>query len=126
MASLYCRDFWASEKRHQDWWCWDHAVSYRREAPQIAALCNLADTTAHNGALRVLPGSHLRSAPIHASLPEAHGQAAEYLEPGHVAMKDLPDQVTLGVRAGDAVVTDYRLLYAVLAAAAEQHKGPPD
>jgi ectoine hydroxylase-related dioxygenase (phytanoyl-CoA dioxygenase family) len=58
-----------------------------------------------------LPGSHLRSAPIHASLPEAHGQAAENLEAGHVAMKDLPDQVTPGVRAGDAVVTDYRLLH---------------
>src|SRR5258708_4359209 len=26
---------------HQDWWCWDHSVSYRREAPQVALLCYL-------------------------------------------------------------------------------------
>src|SRR5438309_6443020 len=30
------------------------------------AYVDLADTNAHNGALRVLPGSHLKSAPIHA------------------------------------------------------------
>jgi hypothetical protein len=96
---------------HQDWWCWDHSVSYRREAPQIALLCYLSDTNFHNGALRVLPGSHLKSAPIHASLPEAHGHDAENLDAGHAAMADLPNQVTLGVRAGDAVVTDYRLLH---------------
>jgi hypothetical protein len=24
---------------HQDWWCWDHPVSYRGEAPQVALLC---------------------------------------------------------------------------------------
>jgi ectoine hydroxylase-related dioxygenase (phytanoyl-CoA dioxygenase family) len=96
---------------HQDWWCWDHSVSYRREAPQIAALCYLADTDAHNGGLRLLPGSHQRSAPIHASLPEAHSQTAETLEAGHVAMTDLPDQLTPGMRAGDAVAIDYRLLH---------------
>jgi ectoine hydroxylase-related dioxygenase (phytanoyl-CoA dioxygenase family) len=74
-------------------------------------LCYLADTNAHNGGLRVLPGSHLRSAPIHASLPEAHSQAAENLVAGHVAMMDLPDQKTLCMRAGDAVDIDYRLLH---------------
>jgi hypothetical protein len=24
---------------HQDWWCWDHQISYRREAAQLAVLC---------------------------------------------------------------------------------------
>jgi Phytanoyl-CoA dioxygenase (PhyH) len=96
---------------HQDWWCWDHPLSYRRVAPQIAVLCYLADTNAQNGALRVLRGSHLKSAPIHAVLPEAHGHTAEGLEPGHIALGDLPGQVTLGLRAGDAVVIDYRLLH---------------
>jgi hypothetical protein len=96
---------------HQDWWCWDHPLSYRRIAPQIAVLCYLADTTEQNGALRVLRGSHLKSTPIHAILPEAHGHGADGLEPGHIAMSDLPGQVTLCLRAGDAVVIDYRLLH---------------
>jgi ectoine hydroxylase-related dioxygenase (phytanoyl-CoA dioxygenase family) len=96
---------------HQDWWCWDHPSSYRRMAPQVAVLCYLADTNAKNGALRVLRGSHLKSAPIHAVLPEAHGHSAEGLEPGHAAMSDLPGQVTLCLQAGDAAVIDYRLLH---------------
>lgn len=96
---------------HQDWWCWDHASSYRRPAPQVATLCYLSDTDEHNGALRVLPGSHLRSAPIHALLPEAHGQAVEGLSPGHIATSDLTGQVTLCLKAGDAVAIDYRLLH---------------
>jgi len=96
---------------HQDWWCWDHAVSYGRAATQVATLCYLSETNQHNGALRVLPGSHLRSAPIHAVLPEAHGQAMVGLAPGHIAMSDLPDQATLCLQSGDAVAVDYRLLH---------------
>jgi hypothetical protein len=78
---------------HRDWWCWDHPVSYRRRAAQVAVLCYLADADASNGGLRVLPGSHHRSAPA----------------PG--ALADDPDQVTLRLRAGDAAVIDYRLLH---------------
>lgn len=96
---------------HQDWWCWDHAVSYRRAAPQVAVLCYLTATDMHNGALRVLPGSHHRSSRIHAFLPEAHAHTANDLEPGHIATSDHPDQVTLSLRAGDAVAIDYRLLH---------------
>jgi ectoine hydroxylase-related dioxygenase (phytanoyl-CoA dioxygenase family) len=96
---------------HQDWWCWDHPVSYRREASQVAVLCYLADTTAANGALRVLPGTHRRSVALHSALPEAHARDADDLGPAHPAMRDHPDQHTVAVRAGDAVVTDYRLLH---------------
>jgi hypothetical protein len=96
---------------HQDWWCWDHPVTYRPEAAQIAVLCYLSDTSADAGALRALPGSHVRSVPLHAELPEAHSRSASELDPVEPAMCDHPDQVTLAVRAGDAVVTDYRLLH---------------
>ena len=96
---------------HQDWWCWDHPATYLRMPMQIAVLCYLADTNVQNGALRVLPGSHLKSAPIHAILPEAHGHSAEELEPGHAALDDLSGQETLCLRAGDAVAIDYRLLH---------------
>jgi hypothetical protein len=69
---------------HQDWWCWDHPVSFEDAAPQIALLVYLSDTGEHTGALRVRPGSHRG---------EEH------------------DPVTLAARAGDAVALDYRLLH---------------
>jgi ectoine hydroxylase-related dioxygenase (phytanoyl-CoA dioxygenase family) len=96
---------------HQDWWCWDHPVSYRPAPSQVAVLCYLADTTANNGALRVLSGTHHRSVELHRALPEAHAHDALDLDPGHAAVRDHPDQRTVEVRAGDAVVTDYRLLH---------------
>jgi ectoine hydroxylase-related dioxygenase (phytanoyl-CoA dioxygenase family) len=95
---------------HQDWWCWDHPVSYRREAAQIALLCYLQDTTVRTGALRVLPGSHTASTRLHGVLPEAH-RDPHAVSTGNVALEDQPDQVTLELRAGDAVLLDYRLLH---------------
>ncbi len=95
---------------HQDWWCWHHPVSLRPEAPQVALLCYLGDTSERNGALRVLPGSHHRSHALHEALPHAHAEG-EQLAPGHAAFADQPGQVTLHARAGDAVVIDYRLLH---------------
>lgn len=96
---------------HQDWWCWDHPVSYHPAAAQVALLCYLCDTDSRNGALRVLPGSHLRSVPLHAVLPEAHADDAAALDPAHPSMTDHEGQVTLDLAAGDAAVIDYRLLH---------------
>jgi ectoine hydroxylase-related dioxygenase (phytanoyl-CoA dioxygenase family) len=96
---------------HQDWWAWDHPISLARDAAQVAVLCYLADTTADTGALRVIPNSHAASVPLHAALPEAHGDEASALDLSHPAMADHPQQVTLTLHAGDAVVTDYRLLH---------------
>jgi hypothetical protein len=95
---------------HQDWWCWDHPVSLRPEAPQVALLCYLSDTSEQNGALRVLPGSHHASLALHEVLPRAHAEG-EQLSPEHTVFADQPGQVTLHARAGDAVVIDYRLLH---------------
>lgn len=96
---------------HQDWWCWDHPVSYCRAPAQVAVACYLDRTGADRGALRVLPGSHARTAPVHAVLPEAHGDASTALDPSHPALRDQPGQVTLPLRPGDAVIMDYRLLH---------------
>lgn len=96
---------------HQDWWCWDHAISFASAAPQIAVLCYLCDTGQHTGALRVVPGSHRRGLPIHAELPEPHSAAAEQLAPDHPALSDHEGQVTLDLSRGDAAVVDYRLLH---------------
>lgn len=95
---------------HQDWWCWDHPVSLRPAAAQVAVLCYLSDTTLENGALRVLPGSHRHSVPLHARLPEAHARA-DQLSLDDQVFADQPGQVTLSASAGDAVVLDYRLLH---------------
>jgi hypothetical protein len=96
---------------HQDWWCWDHPITFRRPATQVAVLCYLTDTNRDNGALRVLPGSHHKSSAIHGQLPEPHGNDANSLSLDHPAMIDSPDQKTVPVKAGDAVVLDYRLLH---------------
>jgi hypothetical protein len=98
---------------HQDWWCWDHPASFQRQATQIAVLCHLSDTTKKNGALllRVLPGSHHAHTATHRLLPEAHGESACMLPVDHPALNSVAGEVTLGLRAGNAAVLDYRLLY---------------
>ncbi len=85
-------------------------MTFRPEASQAAMLCYLDDTNASTGALRVLPGSHLRSAEIHAVLPDAHREVSA-LAFDHAAFADHPDHVTLELHAGDAVLVDYRLLH---------------
>lgn len=96
---------------HQDWWCWDHPVSYQQASPQVALLCYLTATQVQNGALRVLAGTHHRSVPIHASLQQVDTHAPSDIGPDHIAMIDHPDQVTFPLNAGDAVAIDYRLLH---------------
>jgi Phytanoyl-CoA dioxygenase (PhyH) len=107
---------------HQDWWCWDHPISFRRPATQVAVLCYLTDTDVQSGALRVLAGSHRASTAAHGLLPEAHGKLADGLPRDHAALADLPGQRTLAVRAGDAVVLDYRLLHGTHANATSRRR----
>jgi len=95
----------------QDWWCWDHPVTFRHSAPQLAVLCYLTATDREHGALRLLPGSHLRSSAIHAYLAAGHSSATDDRESAHMGLSDHPEQVTLQAAAGDAVVIDYRLLH---------------
>jgi ectoine hydroxylase-related dioxygenase (phytanoyl-CoA dioxygenase family) len=73
---------------HQDWWCWDHPVSFADTAPQIAALCYLDTIESENAALRVVPGTHRGP-----SCDEAGAR-------------------TLRLGAGDVVLIDYRVLHA--------------
>lgn len=94
---------------HQDWWCWDHPVSWWPTAPQVALICSLDDTSSTRGALRVLPGSHRTSTDLHAELPEGHREPD--LPAGHRVLCDHAEQVTITTQVGDAVLLDYRLLH---------------
>lgn len=107
---------------HQDWWCWDHPVSFRPAPAQLALLIYLSDTNTENGALRVLAGSHRLSSPIHSLLPEAHGDSATELDAANPALADLAQQTTLSARAGDAVALDYRLLHGTHENASDQRR----
>ncbi|CAN7212969.1 phytanoyl-CoA dioxygenase family protein [Bradyrhizobium sp. LjRoot220] len=94
---------------HQDWWCWDHPVSYSPQSTQVALLCYLTHVGRDNGALRVIPGSHLRQTALHAALPlpeECFGLSSD-----HPAVSDHPDSQMVAVAPGDAVVLDYRVLH---------------
>ena len=96
---------------HQDWWCWDHPISYAHKPTQVAMLCYLSQTSEENGALRLLPGSHHKSSPIHALLPEAHSLSANEINEDHPALSELQEQQTIFCEPGDAVLLDYRLLH---------------
>ena len=96
---------------HTDWWCWDHPVTRRRAAAQVAVLCYLTDTTTDTGALRLLPGTHLRSIPLHGDLPAAYADPSTPDDASNPAMADHKAQVTVEARAGDAAILDYRLLH---------------
>jgi hypothetical protein len=65
---------------HQDWWCWDHWISFVRSPTQVALLCYLTDTDAQNGALRVLPGSHHTSATLSCRGFQVHRRACPSTE----------------------------------------------
>jgi ectoine hydroxylase-related dioxygenase (phytanoyl-CoA dioxygenase family) len=96
---------------HQDRWAWDHPVTFEPECSQAAVLIYLNATSTDNGALRIVPGSHHRSHPLHAHLPEPHSAEISETQDTLPAMQDAADQVTLAAGEGDAVVMDYRLLH---------------
>jgi ectoine hydroxylase-related dioxygenase (phytanoyl-CoA dioxygenase family) len=96
---------------HQDWWCWDHPLSFRAEAVQVSVLCYLSPTDGCSGALRVIPGSHRANTTLHGALPAAHSTNCDTLDLADAAFQDHPMQRTFALHAGDAVALDYRLLH---------------
>jgi Phytanoyl-CoA dioxygenase (PhyH) len=97
---------------HQDWWAWDEPASFASTPPQLFVMYYLADVGPDNGCLRVIPGSHRVSHPLHAELPEAHSETIGQAELTGPAHRLHPDEVCVRARAGDAVVGDVRLLHA--------------
>lgn len=112
------RLFW-----HYDYAIWHEPGSFEPMPKQIFLMYYLVDTTAANGCLRVIPGSHVRDNPLHGMLEEAHTQsllqAADLSSP---AFSTRPDEVDVPVRAGDLVIGDSRLLHASHANESDQHR----
>jgi hypothetical protein len=96
---------------HQDWWAWDEPISFSPRPSQVFVMYYLRDVDERNGALRVIPGSHRRSHPLHTALPDAHSSDLTRYGAGEDAHARQPDEVTVAVEAGDAVIGDSRLLH---------------
>ncbi len=96
---------------HQDWWGWDDPISYTHHIAQVFVMIYLTDTNAHNGCLRVIPGSHRRRHPLH-DAPAAHGESLSRVDdPDHPLYGDVEGEVAVPVKTGDVVIGDARILH---------------
>lgn len=100
---------------HQDWWGWDHEVSYQQQPISLFFMIYLTDTTPENGCLRAIPGSHIKAHELH-DLPDAHGENLSlYSDPNDPAYMAHPDEVAVEIKAGDLLIGDSRLLHGAYA-----------
>ena len=100
---------------HQDWWGWDHPISYTSRLTGLGVMIYLSDTCVANGCLRVIPGSHQCRHRLH-SLPVAHEQSLSHIEdPDDIAYQSDRSEVAVEVEAGDVVLMDPRLLHSAYA-----------
>ena len=96
---------------HQDWWGWSHPSAYRPMPPQIGVMIYLGPTSAENGCLRAIPGSHLRRHPLHHSIT-AHAEALSRVDdPRHELYRGAEGEMALPSTPGDVFVVDARLLH---------------
>ncbi|MGJ5019604.1 phytanoyl-CoA dioxygenase family protein [Bradyrhizobium oligotrophicum] len=97
---------------HQDWWGWSSAASYAATPPILYFMYYLTDTSAANGCLRVLPGSHRRKNDLHALIKDRPTHPDRILPVDDVLVSTRRDEVDVTVRRGDLIVRDGRLLHA--------------
>ena len=96
---------------HQDWWGWDHPLSYTSRLLSLGVMIYLSDTRRENGCLRVIPGSHRCQHRLHA-LPVAHEESLSHIEdPDNIAYQSDESEVAVEETAGDVVLLDPRLLH---------------
>ena len=109
---------------HQDGVLWNHPISYTDQPQQYFLMYYLVDTTAHNGCLRVIPGSHLQRHPLHDLPRNAHAQDEVQLavDLDHPALRPAAGEVDVTVRAGDVVIGDSRLLHAAHANQSDERR----
>ena len=79
-------------------------------------------TSPGNGCLRVIPGSHRRSHPIH-DIPVVYGLSMSRVDdPDHLAVSASPGEHAVQVQPGDIVVKDTRLLHSTYANGSDDHR----
>ena len=64
---------------HQDWWGWDHPLSFTDQIAQVFVMVYLQDTNLKNGCLRVIPGSHRSFHSLHLN-QSAHTESVSRVE----------------------------------------------
>lgn len=107
---------------HQDFIGWSEPVAYVQEHSHLQILVYLTDTNITNGALRLIPGSHVNRHLLHdrwLSLLRDFGADARaatsilrsYEDSHSWAYDSCEDQISLPVKAGDVVVIDTRILH---------------
>ena len=96
---------------HQDWWGWDHPLSYTVQIAQVFVMIYLKDTHPQNGCLRVIPGSHRSYHPLHLN-QKAHTESVSRVEdPNDSIYNSLSEEVPVPVKCGDVIVGDARLIH---------------
>jgi ectoine hydroxylase-related dioxygenase (phytanoyl-CoA dioxygenase family) len=100
---------------HQDWWGWQHPVSYEAAPLQVNVMVYLQPTSVGNGCLRVIPGSHRRGHPLHL-VPWGDAVGLSRVDdPGHALYQSWEGELAVTVEPGDVVVKDTRLLHSAYA-----------
>lgn len=97
---------------HQDWWGWGHPNSYLPHPTQIFCMLYLEPTTAANGCLRAMPGTHLSRHPLHDSLPVPHTLDIESRGSDDIANIHHDGEVDIEAQPGDLVIGDVRVIHA--------------
>ena len=96
---------------HQDWWGWDHPLSYTVQIAQVFVMIYLQDTHPQNGCLRVIPRSHRSYHPLHLN-HKAHTESVSRVEdPNDSIYNSLSEEVPVPVKCGDVIVGDARLIH---------------
>ena len=96
---------------HQDWWGWDHPLSYTNQIAQVFVMIYLQDTNPQNGCLRVIPRSHRSYHALHSN-QKAHTESASRVEdPNDSIYNSLSEEVPVPVKSGDIIVGDARLIH---------------
>ena len=108
---------------HEDGRFWDDPVSYTAQPIQAFLMYYLTDTTAENGCLRVIPGSHLKRHALHDLIAPSHTEELKtFADPDAAEFSQVDDEVDVPVKAGDLVMGYGSLLHASHANRSDQRR----
>ena len=108
---------------HEDGRFWDDPVSYTPQPIQVFLMVYLTDTTAENGCLRVIPGSHLKRHSLHDLVSPRHtDELRTFVNPDDIAFQRVEGELDISVQAGDLVIGYATLLHAAHANQTDQRR----